>query len=434
MKKKVVLILNVLISLGLFSSCSSSDDDASTASKVLESLPTMSSNSGSEIRSYEEALAIAQASIPMLEQSSSTTRSVGTQRKIDINDKKVFKLNSKTRNALNINDTLIYVFNFEDNAGFALVSASKNTDGLLAITEQGYCDPDTPSEIEGLEMFKSMAKEYVRRASIEIPRGPNDPIIETRDSITYSYSTVGPYVNVRWGQLHPEGEYCPNGKSGCANTAMAQIMSYYNYPTSINLTYSGADISVQSLDWLSMKSHNTGHNLSSCSTPEPHKAIGRMMRQLGELNHSTYKFNPWKTTTNSHDYVKATFTDLGYTCGNWSSFVGFFARTQLNNTHLFYIRGKCAEGGHAWVLDGYKTVTKTIREMARTATSGWFFTGHVSVENDHFMHYNWGWYGDSNGYFAEGVYNTTQAQFYDAVTTDSVHNFTEEIKLFNVYH
>lgn len=433
MKKKVLLILSVLMSLGLFSSCSSSDDDASTASKVLESLPAMSSNSGSEIRSYEEALAIAQASIPMLEQSSSTTRSVGTQRKIDINDKKVFKLNSKTRNALNINDTLIYVFNFEDNAGFALVSASKNTDGLLAITEQGYCDPDTPSEIEGLEMFKVMAKEYVRRTSIEIPRGPNDPIIETRDSITYSYSTVGPYVNVRWGQLHPEGEYCPNGKSGCANTAMAQIMSYYNYPTSINLTYSGADISVQSLDWLSMKSHNTGHNLSSCSTPEPHKAIGRMMRQIGELSCSSYNTNPQTTSTNSQNILQA-FSSLGYnTCDDWCPFAGFFARAQLNIAHLLLVGGQSTGSGHAWVLDGYKTVTKTIREMARTATSGWFFTGHVSVENDYFMHYNWGWYGDSNGYFAEGVYNTAQAQYYDAVTTDSLLNFSEAVQFIYVY-
>jgi hypothetical protein len=428
MKVKLISVLSIAL---FITACSNQE------SYEQGSFQTKSNNPESDIRSYEEALAIAQASIPMLEQTSSNTRSGHIQRKIDLNDKKVFKLDEKekTRAYSNINDTLIYVFNFEDNAGFALVSASKNTDGLLAITEQGYCDPDTPSEIEGLEMFKAMAKEYVRRATVEIPRGPNDPIIETRDSITYSYSTVGPYVNVRWGQLHPEGEYCPNGKSGCTNTAMAQIMAYYNYPTSIDLTYTGADINTQSLNWSSMKAHNTGHVLSACSTPEYHKAIGRLMRQLGELNHSEYKTTP-KVATSTHSQVYAipTFTSLGYTCGNWNTYAGFFARAQLNNAHLFLIRGTCDEGGHAWVLDGYKTVTITIREMARTATSGWFFTGQVSVENDHYMHFNWGWYGDSNGYFAEGVYDTTQAQYYDAVTTDSVHNFTTGIKLLNVYH
>ena len=158
MKVKLISVLSFAL---FITACSNQD------SYDKEYFQTISNSSGSDIRSYEEALAIAQASIPMLENSSTATRSVGTRRKIDLNDRKVFKLDAetKTRANSNINDTLIYVFNFEDNAGFALVSASKNTNGLLAIIEQGYCDPDTPSEIEGFEMFKMMAKDYVINAS-----------------------------------------------------------------------------------------------------------------------------------------------------------------------------------------------------------------------------------------------------------------------------
>lgn len=431
MKAKLLSLLSIAV---FFTACSNQD------SNNPESLSTMRNNSECNIRSYEEALAIAQASIPMLENSSSLTRSVGTHRKIDLNDRKVFKLDAeaKTRTNSNINDTLIYVFNFEDNAGFALVSASKNTNGLLAITEQGYCDPDTPSEIEGFEMFKTMAKDYVLNASAPL-RTPSGPIVETKDSITYSFSTVGPYVTVRWGQSHPEGEYCSNGICGCTNTAMAQIMSYYNYPSSIDLTYSGADVSTQNLDWTSMKAHSTGHTLSNCGTQDTHKAIGRFLRQLGKMNHSTYYTNPPSTSTSSTTYVKPTFETLGYTCGNWADYLSLIVRNQLNNAHLYVVIGRRLKEdnttvGHCWMLDGYKTITITIQKMARTATSGWFFTGEVITENNYYLHFNWGWYGNCSGYFAEGVYDTSQALIYDTGTHNVSYNYNISNKFLNVYH
>ena len=90
------------------------------------------------------------------------TRGVAPVRKLNLKDgvKAFRKAGTRSGEASSDNDTLLYVFNFENNEGFALVSASKNTEGLMAIVEQGYCDPDTPSEIEGFEMFKDMAKEY----------------------------------------------------------------------------------------------------------------------------------------------------------------------------------------------------------------------------------------------------------------------------------
>lgn len=385
------------------------------------------------IRSYEEALAIAQASIPMLEESTTFTRSGDNIRKIDLKDRKVFKLDAKTRTNSDINDTLIYVFNFEDNAGFALVSASKNTEGLLAITEQGYCDPNVKSENEGFEMFKEMAKQYVLQSS-PIVRTPSDPIVETKDSITYSFSTVGPYVTVKWGQTLPEGEFCSNGHAGCTNTAMAQIMSHFNQPTSINITYAGADVSYQTMNWTNMKAHATGHTLSSCSNANTHKTIGRLLRQLGELNGSQYYSNG-ETGTSTYYVAPSTFGGFQYTCGSWESYSSLIVRTNLNQGQLYLVYGyNYTFDGHTWVLDGYRTMTKTIRKMARTATSGWFFTGEENIIYTHYPHYNWGWYGNCDGYFLEGIYETTQGTVYDSSAHSGSYNFCYYVDFLNVYH
>lgn len=386
----------------------------------VSSLPAKQ-ETASGFRSYDEALRIAQNSINMLADSKPATRGTEKCRKIDFRKSKVIRNVASTRGTFDGIDTLIYVFNFENNEGFALVSASKGTEGLLAITDKGHCDPDVRSEVEGFEMFKEMAKDYVYKASISF-RAPDAPIVETRDSITYSYNTVGPYVTVRWGQHFPEGEYCDNDIAGCTNTAMAQIMSYYNYPTSISLTYPGADVSTQSLNWTNMKAHTTGHDLSLCSTTETHKAISRLLREIGERNLSMYLSG--RTSTTDY-YPPLTFSNLGYTCEPWTNYNSMSMRMELNNAHLYLVNGYEGLKGHSWVLDGYMNRTATIRQMARTATSGWFFTGIVNYVNSYYLHFNWGWYGNCNGYFSEGVYNTAGAYQYDTLVHTANYNFGE---------
>ena len=115
----------------------------------------VSTQKNATIRSYVEALEIAQNSISLLD-GAAKTRGTVNNRIIDLSEKKVFKLDALTRTESNVNDTLIYVFNFENNEGFALVSASKATEGLLAITEEGYCNPDETSGIDGFDLFLEM--------------------------------------------------------------------------------------------------------------------------------------------------------------------------------------------------------------------------------------------------------------------------------------
>ena len=406
--------LSLLAVVSLMTACSYQE--------IVESAPTEPNKPVNSIRSYAEALKIAQEAIPILNKEA-TTRGESNNRKIDISEKTVIKLDIKTRAKNCSNDTLIYVFNFENNEGFALVSASPNTEGLLAITEKGHCDPSTRSNVCGFEIFLDMAKDYVANSG-------NRDLIDYMDSVSTTYAYVGPYVTVKWGQTHPEGEFCPNGIAGCTNTAMAQIMSYFHYPSSISLTYSGRDKSSQNLYWSAMENHSTGHSVIVCGDTITHKSIGRLHRQLGELNNSTYGTNGTNANTN---LIKPTFVTLGYTCGYWENYSGTSARSELNNSHIFLMRGvTSAEEGHAWVFDGYMTKTETHYEMVNYG-SGWVPTGEIHYRTSYYNHMNWGWYGENNGYFSENVYNTSQATYWDTLSNNANYNFCYLVKLLSVY-
>lgn len=366
-------------------------------------------NGLSQIRTFDEAFEVAQDAISLLD-SNSLTRSANL-RKISLPKTKVYKVENTTRSGKSDGDTLLYVFNFEENQGFAIISASKNTEAVLAITESGNCDPNARKGIEGFDLFLKAAKEYV----LHYPQlRIQEPAFLTKDSlVNISHQQQGPFVAVEWGQYHPEGEFCPNGIAGCANTAVAQIMSYYDYPTSISLTYPNADVSSQSLNWNAMKAHPTGHLVNSCQTQSVHKSIGRLHRQLGYLTQSEYNSN---ATSTPQMNIMPVLLQLNYnTTGDWLSYDWDSIANHLDNQHLLLVGGyENLWNGHFWVLDGFIETVYTYQHYVYGIglENGWVLTG-TTHEHSKLCHYNWGWYGDCNGYFSPNVFNTQAADVYN---------------------
>lgn len=381
-----------------------------------------------KIRSYEEALKIAQSALPMLD-NTEKTRGTAPSRTIEVNSKKVFKIDPKTRTSSNINDTLIYVFNFENNEGFVLVSAPKNAEGLLAITESGHCDPDTLSGIEGFDLFIDKAKEYIAGISSL----PADTLVNVFQEYQYNHNIVGPYVTVKWGQNYTEGEFCPNGICGCAATAMAQAMSYYSYPSTMSLTYPDADISLQSFNWANIRSHNTKHHYDDCliTEKETHRSTSRLCRQLGHKANSDYRESGTWTSVSS---LKNTMENYGYNTIGWSQFNSSTCIGQLDNQHVMIMYGnQNGENGHFWILDGYDIADYYIYTYIQTGNSAPVLD-HISGPHiANFNHLNWGWYGVNNGYFNMGVFNTSDVIFPDTPSNYVSYNFNHSLYTLTVY-
>lgn len=260
----------------------------------------------SETRSYEEAMAIAQEAISMIENNGKMTRSEEAHRSINTtNGVKVYCQNTTRANGSDANDTLLYVVNFNDNKGFAVVSAKRATEGLLAVIEEGYYDPNSNNgESIAIECLENL-KDYVAEAKMDTAKttrgggwethfgngsiwtGSSDVYREFTDMLT-----IYPKITVKWGQTGSIARCCPlyhdaSGKvvgpgsiAGSGPIALAQIMSYYNQPQRITLSYlDGRD---NYNNWPEMKKYNSNN------IPDNFFQFPAFIREIGQRTGTTY--------------------------------------------------------------------------------------------------------------------------------------------------
>lgn len=203
-------------------------------------------------------------------------------------------------------DTLIYIVEFEDN-GFVMVSKPMTVKPILGIIEEGAFDDFSTVTNPGFQNLITNAKSYVESASSGF-----SPIVDIRpfyyNDTIYFFNQIKPRVTVKWNQGWPENIYTPNKLAGCGPVAMGMVLSFFEKPKQMALTFSGADKSNITLNWASLKKHTTsnlGKNPSNsemtthyngCANDESHKDLGRFMRQLGELSNSDYS-SPSATST-----------------------------------------------------------------------------------------------------------------------------------------
>ncbi|MBQ8224968.1 MAG: C10 family peptidase [Bacteroides sp.] len=387
----------------------------------------------SKTRSIEEAAQIAQNAIGML--TDAETRSIG-DRCIDFGNVK-FVTTASTRNGEK--DTLLYVFNYTNNNGFAVVSANKTTEPLLAVTEQGTYDSTTANENNGFNLFMDMAEQYVSTTSTELEPIPDDGTEDFMQikivSDTVNEVKVAPKLCVQWGQTGYEGAFAPNGIAGCGNVAATQVMSYYCHPTQLNITFSGAPTSLLTLDWNAIKLHPIEHsNLICFATDEAHTAIGLLHREIGELNYSTYNTNSTSTYISN---VRNTFIQLGYTTSSITNYSNENFYSQLSNNKLLYMGGSATVGGHAWVVDGcHKFTVNQVEWIKENSNSKWEVSEVYDPVNVEYLHINWGWDGSCNGYFYVGVFSTDRAISYDNrdtfVNNNVAYDFDTNLRYFEI--
>lgn len=382
----------------------------------------------SQTRTIDDALVIAEQAKAMLGEEANTRST--QMREIDRENVRVI-CKSKTRSLSSDGlDTLIYVVNYVDDEGFAIISANPATEALLGVTGKG-CYDDAVAENEGLALFMEMAEGYVRNRVVT----SIDPFIEV---LTTLIDSLNPLITVDWGQMFPEGLYCPNTTAGCANTAAIQICSYYEYPTSMNLTFSQRERDAITINWSEVKMHQRGcgsyasHTNCSASV-NSHKVIGEMARQCGVYSGSIYYIyydsvipcdNPAPYSYTNYVYWDdvSTFTYLDVSCGldvvdmieslgyvrpQPQSYTSQCTQSPLSMGRPIYMLGSDSNGGHFWVIDGYKYYQDILMSHATEPAT------FVGTSYRYYNHVNWGWNGISNGYFLDGVFNANSAFIYD---------------------
>lgn len=388
----------------------------------------------SEYRSRKEAIGIVEHATILFD--NMATRSTSS---VKINESDIYAIigmddGKETRS--NSQDTLIYVVNFENDNGYALVSANRSTEGLIAITESGHLNPNDSIENEALSYYIRLATQYVASSHGPIDIEPDGQLCDTIFSINESAMALTP----TWSQEYPFNSYCPNRVVGCGPLALAEILAYYNIPDTLELDFSTNFVTPITMDWPYLKQHTVYRNSSSnnyCSCPISflaHRKLAAFVYQVGlECNAEYYpatETSAAATATCSFDVRNAGIAFGLHVCAYRPFSTASFIQP-LRDGHLLLVGGETADGvnSHFWVVDGYRNMSMII---TRYTISGPEQT--VLAASD-YNHINWGWNGKDNGFFLENVFNTANCTVEDEYgeRQDDM-NFSNSLEYIEFYH
>lgn len=284
---------------------------------------------------------------------------------------------SSRRNAAALKYPAFYIYNAENEGGFVIVNGDDEANPVLGYSDKGSFNPSNlhPFLSKYLENYNEVtASNGARRASVT----PGTIIV---DALCKS----------QWGQDAPFDLYTPtigglNTPCGCVATAMAQIMRHFEWPAcgrgSIVYNCPGygvisRDFSQNSYNWAVMQDKG-----GMIRNTEVREAMGLIAYDAGlsvRMSYSpsgsgAYEEDARKALATTFQYKASTARVLHRECyatqNEWLDII----RAELDsNRPILYCAQDTINGGHAYVVDGY--------------------------DSNGYVHVNWGWNGDSNGFY-----------------------------------
>lgn len=197
-------------------------------------------------------------------------------------------------------------------------------------------------------------------------------------------TVIASLIETRWDQGYPYNYGCSNGHgwiTGCVATAMAQVMNFHKYPETgigshtypwkaLDLT---ADFGATAYDWSHMI-----NSYSGSFSNEQRDAVATLIYHCGVAVEMKYSSSGSGSNVKRASYALQMFFNyntlyLEKKDVNESEWINLLLE-DLNNGKPILYGGNVPEGGHAFVCDGY--------------------------DGNDLFHFNWGWSGKNDGYFA----------------------------------
>lgn len=279
------------------------------------------------------------------------------------------------------NNAPYYAFNLEQ--GYVIVSGDDEMTELVGYAENGFFDAENvPPQ---MQLWLDGYAEYV--AAVQSGKAKARKILLS-DSPSV---VVEPLVTTKWNQDAPFNNFAPEYTddnnntqrcaTGCAATAMAQIMKFHNWPEQGVGHYSyehqsfgtiSSNFSEHVYDWTNMIDRYNNGEYSNVQAD----AVALLMKDCGvslNMNYgpvsgaSIYSYTP--AFKNYFRYSSRTVNRSGCETAEFTKII----TDELQAGRPIIYCGTGEDGGHAFVVDGYDT--------------------------NYFLHVNWGWGGYSDGYF-----------------------------------
>ncbi|MBD9134678.1 MAG: hypothetical protein EGP73_07435 [Alistipes indistinctus] len=326
----------------------------------------------------------------------------------------------------------IYIVNYEDSAGFAIVSADNRLPDVLAYSDKGTLS-ENENLPEGVKMFLAALPDYAR---IEAAR--TDSLIAAKNRSLDSlpdpdgyyrlnprhewgpkmYFTDNPVIKTQWGQDRPFNEEAPiiNGvraKAGCVPVAIAQITSYHGTPVRA-YDYNNIELGIYyNLNWPILANCLTGDDVFNAYMNKPVAVYLRWIGGLCNANYGTVE------TTAADDSPQNVFKTFGYSYKSIGPYEFKSLCLSIRRKQPAYLCGRSPDNskGHAWVADGVKCWEQNYyliydlydanMNFVRTETVYDGVTGHLDTH----IYCNWGVNGTYDGFFEAGVFKPGISDF-----------------------
>ena len=317
-------------------------------------------------------------------------------------------------------DPAYYVFN-DARGGFVIAAGDDTVPFILGYATSGSVwEESMPENLRGwLDMWSDIVESERLRDAAPYPQaaptaGGTSKLLET----------------ALWGQYDPYNRHCvemegERAVTGCTITATAMLMRYHQWPErghgvipSYVCSYNGKDYTIPSVelghayDWANMPltRGNDGswneHQIEEVST---------LMSELGVMFEAGY--SPKGTGAYLHHVGPGLSRYMDYDKGFRYERKGLYPdlrdwialmKKSIDEAGPVLYAGYADIGGHAFLLDGYD-------------------------EQDNF-HINWGWNGDSNGYFTLPDFQsfTETQEAIMGLKPDAGGEYVEDVRLYDV--
>lgn len=293
-----------------------------------------------------------------------------------------------------------YVFNFNGDKGFVIVSADDASWPVIGYSFKGtFSTENMPAN---LEYWMGHYRDQIRASYADKTPAEESTVNEWTRLMVSSPSQLQnlrgtldllPLLNDNeWNQTFPWNAMCPSDPAGanghvvvgCVATSMTQLMYYWRFPETgqgqhciyPTPSYGAqcADFGATTYEWNGMDNH--GKNGSSFRQSDPMALLCWHGGISVDMNYSPEASGAFSSSVpvalkNYFKYASSTeFIEKIYYYNNtWKAAL----RGSLDAKCPIQYSGSGSGGGHAWICDGY--------------------------QGTDYFHMNWGWGGSDNGYF-----------------------------------
>ena len=297
---------------------------------------------------------------------------------------------------------------FNTPKGFVIVAADDCAHPILGYSEESHFDINNiPVQMQAYLSGFVEQMEYGIEHRVADPEIAREwQLVRTLGKLHENRATtaVSPLVATHWNQNCYYNNLCPDDAdgpcehvyAGCVATAMAQIMKYWGYPSvgtgSHTYTPSGYPAQTANFGATSYNWPNMPNSISASSTSTQLNAVATLIWHCGVSVDMMYA--PTGSGAYSNDVPYALRNYFGYSDDMYYTSRGdddaaWLAQVKacldLGRPVYYSATDTQGYGGHAFVCDGYDA-------------------------ND-MLHFNWGWSGNGDNYFALNALNVNIYQF-----------------------